>query len=150
MKDLKVKLRVRLIIIKKGKILLSYVKDEDFYFYIGGKIGWGETVRQACGREVMEECKANFKFGKILYIRDYIRPEIGEHSVEIYILGDIDKFREVEGLEDDEFGGNHWQTWVDLDKLEEIDVRPKSLAGHIVRGYRSGFKDDCRYLGKID
>ena len=98
----------------------------------------------------MEECKANFKFGKILYIRDYIRPEIGEHSVEIYILGDIDKFREVEGLEDDEFGGNHWQTWVDLDKLEEIDVGPKSLAGHIVRGYRSGFKDDCRYLGKID
>ena len=37
MKDLKVKLRVRLIIIKKGKILLSYVKDEDFIFTLEAK-----------------------------------------------------------------------------------------------------------------
>ena len=47
--------------------------------------------------------------------------------MELYVLGDIDKFDELEGLKDPEFGDNHWQTWVDLSKLEGLDVRPKKL-----------------------
>lgn len=61
----KIKVRVRLIIIKQSKILLSYVKDEDFYFYIGGKVEFGETIKQACVREIEEECGAKFVFKKI-------------------------------------------------------------------------------------
>ncbi len=30
----RINVRVRLVIIQEGKILMSYVKDEDFYFYI--------------------------------------------------------------------------------------------------------------------
>ena len=65
--DNKIKPRVRLIIIKEGKILMSYVKDENFYFFIGGKMKYGETVEEACVREVIEECQANFILEKILY-----------------------------------------------------------------------------------
>jgi len=32
----RINVRVRLVIIQEEKILMSYVKDEDFYFYIGG------------------------------------------------------------------------------------------------------------------
>lgn len=149
-KSLKIKPRVRLIIIKNGKILLSYVKSENFYFYIGGKMKWGETIKHACEREIMEECKANFKFKKILYVRDYIKPKISEHSVELYILGDINKFEEVEGLKDDEFDGDHWQTWVDLDKLKNIDIRPKTLVKYITEGCKNNFNEGCIYLGEID
>ncbi len=149
-KNLKIKPRVRLIVIKDNKILLSYVKSENFYFYIGGKMEWGETIKHACEREVAEECKANFKFKKILYVRDYIKPKVDEHSIELYILGDIDKFEEVEGLKDDEFDGDHWQTWVDLDKLKDIDVRPKDLVKHIIDGYNKNFEENCIYLGEID
>jgi len=56
--------RVRLIIIKQDKILLSYVKSENFYFFIGGQIEYGETVKQAAQREIKEEAKANFEFKK--------------------------------------------------------------------------------------
>lgn len=149
MSDKKIKPRVRLILIKSNKILMSYVKSEDFYFYIGGKMEWGETIDQACKREVREEAGANFTLKKFLYIRDYIKPEQDEHSIELYILGDIDKYEEVEGQKDDEFNGDHWQTWVDLDKLETLDVRPKSLSKQIVADYRNGFKSDCLYLGEI-
>ena len=44
----KIKVRVRLVVINKGKILMSYVSDEKFYFFIGGKMEDGETVKKAC------------------------------------------------------------------------------------------------------
>ncbi len=146
----KIKPRVRLIVIKNGKILLSYVKSEDFYFYIGGKMEWGETIENACIREVKEECNADFKFGKILYVRDYIKPEQDEHSIELYISGDIDKSDEIEGIKDQEFGGDHWQTWINLSKLDTLDVRPKAVAKQILKDYKSGFKQGAVYLGEID
>ena len=150
MENKKIKPRVRLIVIKDGKILLSYVKSEDFYFYIGGKMEWGETIENACIREVREECNADFKFGKILYVRDYIKPDQDEHSIELYISGDIDKTGEAEGLRDQEFGGDHWQTWVDIDELDKLDVRPKAVVKQILKDNKSGFKQGAVYLGEID
>lgn len=139
-----------MIIIKEGKILMSYVKDENFYFFIGGKMKYGETVEEACVREVIEECQANFILEKILYVRDYIKPEVDEHSLELYIKGDIDKFEEVEGVLDDEFDGNHWQTWVSINKLKSLDVRPKKLLNELIKDYKEGFKNQVSYLGEID
>lgn len=146
----KIKPRVRLVIIKKEKILMSYVKDKNFYFFIGGKMEYGETIKNACIREVLEECKANFTFEKVLYIRDYIKPEIDDHSLEIYIKGDIDKFEEVDGIIDEEFNGDHWQVWIDIDKLNKFDVRPKQLVDKLIKDYKRGFQNSISYLGEID
>lgn len=169
MAEQKIKIRVRLVIIKNNKILLSYTKDEDFYFYIGGKVEFGETLKEACRREVLEECKANFEFKKILYVRDFIAtnrlkleetpsvssgnfilPEIDEHSVEFYILGNVNKFEEIEGIKDEEFNGRHWQTWVDLDKLSKINIKPKSLTEKIIKSYKKGFSNGTEYVGVIE
>jgi ADP-ribose pyrophosphatase YjhB (NUDIX family) len=145
-----IKVRVRLIIIKEGKILLSYNETEDFYFYIGGKVELGETLEEAAVREVVEECGgAVFTFKKILYIRDYIKPETDGHNVEFYILGDIDKFAEIEGLKDEEFDGKHWQTWVPLEKLTETNVLPGSLTPMLLADYQHNFEQGTQYLGKI-
>jgi ADP-ribose pyrophosphatase YjhB (NUDIX family) len=112
---------------------------------------FGETLLQACNREIGEECGgAKFNFKKILYIRDFIKPEKNEHSVEVYILGDVDKFEELEGLKEAEFGDNHWQTWADLNKLENLDVRPKSLVKQIIGDYKHDFSGATKYLGEID
>lgn len=148
--DQKIKPRVRLIIIKDNKILLSYVKSENFYFYIGGKMEWGETIEQACVREALEETGGEFTFKKILYIRDYIKPEQNEHSIELYILGDINKGQEIDGIIDKEFNGDHWQTWVELNKLKDLDVRPKALVKQILDDYGNNFQGDCVYLKEID
>lgn len=147
--DQKINVRVRLVIINRGKILLSYVKDENFYFYIGGKMEYGETVEQACQREIKEECSANFTFKKILYVRDFIVPKINEHSLELFILGDIDKFKQVEGKIDPEFGTNKWQTWIDLDKLNQIKILPQQLTPRLLKDYQSGFSNPVSYLGAI-
>ena len=151
MSEKKINPRVRLVIIKKGKILLSYTNDEKFYFYIGGKVEYGETLIQACQREIEEECGANtkFTFQKILYVRDYIKPEENEHSLELYILGNIDKFEEIEGVKDKEFNGNHWQTWVDLDKLPKLDIRPKNLTNQLIADYQNSFSGKTKYLEEM-
>lgn len=101
MSERKVKVRVRLVIIKNHKILLSWNSDGQYYFYIGGKVEFGETLKEACAREIEEECDgAKFTFQKILYVRDFVLPEEDEHSVEFYILGEIDKFAEIDGIKD--------------------------------------------------
>ncbi len=112
---------------------------------------WGETVKSACIREVDEECGAKFKFGKILYVRDYIKPEEEEHSIELYILGDVDKTSEIEGFRDKEFDGDHWQTWVDINDIGKLDVRPKELIKQILKDYKNNFERvGALYLGEID
>lgn len=111
---------------------------------------YGETVKQACEREIQEECGANFTFKKILYIRDFIKPEDNEHSLEIFILGDIDKFKEIDGIIDQEYKDTHKEVWLDLDTLENQDIRPKNLVKRILEDYRSGFTNPIGYLGVID
>ena len=153
MDDKKINVRVRLVIIKNGKILLHFTENGKFYFYTGGHLEFGETIKQACEREAMEETGANFTFKKILYIRDFIHPEDGEHSVEFFILGDLDKFEEIEGLHDPqsvEKGWKSWQNWIDLEKLKEINVKPKTLTRILLEDYKNRFTSETRYLGEID
>lgn len=146
-----VKPRVRLVIIKNNKLLLTYTADGDFFFYIGGKVEFRETLEQACIREIKEECgeDVNFTFKKILYIREYIKHEENEHSIEFYILGDIDKFEEVEGVLDPEFDSLHHQTWVDLDKLPD-NILPKELSKILKEDYKNGFPKQGEYLGILN
>ena len=149
MSEKKIKVRVRLVIVKNGKILLSWNNIDKYFFYIGGKLEFGETLKEACEREIAEECQgARFTFKKILYVRDFILPEEDEHSVEFFILGDIDKFEEIDGIRDDEFGGEHWQEWVGLDELKKVKIFPETLTKQMLADYDKNFSGDTKYLGK--
>ncbi len=64
-------IRVRLVIFNGNKVLLMH---DSFYFYPGGHVEFGETVKQATERECREECNDEFIFEKILYIRDFFDP----------------------------------------------------------------------------
>jgi len=149
MSERKIKVRVRLVIVKNGKILLSWNNIDKYFFYIGGKLEFGETLKEACEREIAEECQgARFTFKKILYVRDFILPEEDEHSVEFFILGDIDKFEEIDGIRDDEFEGKHWQEWVGLVELKKVKIFPETLTKQMLADYDKNFSGDTKYLGK--
>jgi len=124
MSEKKIKVRVRLVIIKNGKILLSWNNIDKYFFYIGGKLEFGETLKEACEREIDEECQgAKFTFKKILYVRDFILPE--------------------------EYKGEHWQKWVNLNEPTKVKIFPKTLTKQILEDYRNNFSSDTRYIEKI-
>lgn len=148
----KIKVRARLVIIKEGKLLVTYDSSNDYYFYVGGKLEFGETLKEGCEREVREECGAsvNFEFKKILYVRDFVLPEENEHSLELFILGEIDA--EPVALEhkiDEEFAaGDKWLTWLEMEKLP-ANLRPAALTAKLREDYLAGFHTEGEYLGKL-
>lgn len=145
-----INIRLRLIIIKERQILLMYDSVKDFYFYVGGKLEYGETIETAAQREVFEECgkDVTFTFKKILYIRDFIAPKIPEHSLELFILADINKYKELEGKRDWEFEGKKWLTWKDIHDLP-ANLYPQKLTSVLIADYEKGFPSQGTYIGDI-
>ena len=147
----KMKIRLRLVIIKNEKLLAYYDSMDNYYFYIGGKLEFGETLEEGWTREIREELGEDvvFTFKKILYVRDFIIKEEDEHSLELFILGDINKFAEIEGRPDPEFEGKKWPTWLDINNLPD-SLLPKALSPKLLRDYKDGFGLTGEYIGKMD
>lgn len=128
--DNQINVRVRLIIISNRKVLVQYRQKGNYYHYIGGHVEYGETIKEASEREVREECgdKIIFKFKQVQYIRDFILPELGEHSVELFILGKINQTEGLEERKDPQHPkGDVWLTWLDIDNLPD-NLFPKTLS----------------------
>lgn len=149
MENHKINVRLRIIIIKNNKLLVQYRKKGDYFHYVGGHLEYSETILEGCRREITEECqKANFEFKKILYIRDFILPEKNEHSVELFILGDIEKFLELEHYFDPQHQDNSvWLTWLEMNNLPE-NLLPQKLTTKLVNDYKFGFPKEGEYVGK--
>lgn len=149
--DPKIKVRLRLVIIKKDKLLCYYDSIDDYYFYIGGTLKFGETIKEGWTREIKEELgdDAEFTFKKILYVRDFLLKEKNEHSVELFILGDVNKSEEIEGRPDPEFEGKKWPTWQSLNNLPK-NLFPKPLTKKILEDYKKGFPNQGEYVGRMD
>lgn len=151
MEEQKINVRLRMVIIKNNKLLCSYTKKHDFYFYIGGHLEFGETIEEGCRREIEEECGegTDFIFQKILYLRDFIEPTENEHSVELFILGEINKFEELENKLDSQHpDGDMWLSWLSINSLPE-NLFPKELTKILLTDYGVGFKETQKYVGRI-
>lgn len=152
MENHQITVRARLIVIKNGKLLVQYRQKQNFYHYFGGHLDYGETILDTCIRETKEECGDDviFDFKKILYIRDFILEENAEQSLELFILGDINKFEELEGLKDSQHpDGSVWLTWLDINNLPD-NLYPHPLSSKLFADFKSGFKNTGEYVGRMD
>jgi ADP-ribose pyrophosphatase YjhB (NUDIX family) len=77
----------RALVVKDGKVLLSYEKNKDVYMSPGGGLEKDESLEQCCEREVLEEtgiiakagerlCTINEYVFNELYIANYFRCEM--------------------------------------------------------------------------
>lgn len=140
-----------MVIVKNGKLLVTYDSVENYYYYIGGKLEYGETVQEGAEREIKEELGEDIKldFKKILYIRDFLQPEKDEHSLELFILGDVNKFEELEHYLDPEHGDKKWSTWFDINKLPD-NLFPKALTKKLQEDFKKRFTNSGEYVGRMD
>lgn len=146
----KIKVRLRLVIINDGKLLATYNSQENFYYYLGGKLDFGETVEEAWNREIKEECPpgTQFTFQKILYVRDFIQKENNEHSLELFVLGSVNKSEDLEKYHDPEHGERNWSTWLDINNLP-VNLYPQSLSKKLLADFKNGFPREGEYIGQI-
>ena len=152
MTDNKLQIRLRLIIIKQGKLLTSYTKKHDFYFYVGGHMEYGETVLEGCKREIIEECGGDTEFNliKVLYIRDFFDKDHDEQNVELFILGDINKYEGLEHkLDSQHTDGSMWLTWLDINNLPN-NLFPKPLSKKLLEDYKNNFPNAGEYVGRMN
>lgn len=150
MSDHNIQIRLRMVIIKEGKLLTSYTKKYDFYFYVGGHMEYGETILEGCKREIIEECGegTEFTLQKVLYVRDFFDKEKDEQNVELFILGDINKFEELEHkLDSQHEDGSMWLTWLNINDLPD-NLYPKQLTKKLVNDYKNNFLLAGQYGGK--
>ena len=141
-------IRVRLILPHYNKLLLEYVSDEDYYFYPGGRVENYETIKSAAEREMKEELNAEFKFEKILYIREFIEPDLKEHSLELFILGKLMDGNQKNEEVDPDYNETHKFGWFDIDELPE-NLYPITLTKKLVIDFHKGFSNQGKYLGAV-
>ena len=113
---------------------------------------YGETVLEGCEREIVEECGegTKFKLKKVLYIRDFFDIDNAEQNLELFILGDINKFKELENkLDPQHEDGSMWLTWLDINKLPK-NLFPRPLTEKLLKDYKKGFPNAGRYVGRMD
>lgn len=130
---------VKALIIENGKLLATKNKDQfgTFYLLPGGGQEPGETMHEALKRECLEEISAEVEIGEFKFIREYIgkNHEFAEwdsdiHQIEFIFLCSLKPGSEVKpGIVPD-----ICQTgieWLDLARLSEYRVYPKSLGKEI-------------------
>lgn len=140
-------IRVRLIVFNKGKVLLMRDAGHKIYYYPGGHVEFGETLVDAAKREGREECGSEFKFKKILYIRDYFSKTGNEHALEVFLLGKLSKVA-VDNFKDPAGRKTQSLVWVDINRLPK-NLYPKDLTPILKSDYKKDFPRQGVYVGPI-
>ncbi len=113
----KVRESSRALIIKDGKVLLTYEKNKDVYMSPGGGVEPGETLEACCMRELREEAGYTVK-----PIKPFIT--VNEYSFETlyisnYFLCEITG-RCEQSLTETEISHGVMPVWLEIDKAVEV------------------------------
>lgn len=132
--ELNFKFRVSGIVIKNNKVLFVDMDDSGFLCLPGGYVELGETTEQACLRELREEVRKDFKIDKYCgVIENFFRNKFNKNIHEIsfyYVLTSNDELDTTDFTLMENDKGNDIKLefkWVDLEKIENYDIRPEFL-----------------------
>ena len=116
--------RVAALILQNGKLLVT--QDKDKYYTIGGAIQVNESTEDALVREVREELGVKAQAGQLAFVVEnrFEQDGVYYHNIEFHYLVDLLEDAPLTMQEDEK---TQPCEWIDLDKLEDIQLVPAFL-----------------------
>jgi 8-oxo-dGTP diphosphatase len=127
----------RLIIVNKEHILVVREVGQEYVFLPGGHVEYGEGVKQAIRRELMEEFGGEVVVGDFLGVVEHCFDHHGRPYYEISLVfsGDLRNFAFPETPRSRE---SHLEfLWHPLDGLDMIDLKPRPMR-ELIACHRDG------------
>lgn len=120
--------RVAGICMKGNRTLLSKLKTDDYWAFIGGKVMFGESTEDAVLRECKEELGVDLQIERLLAIVENFF-ELDGHKwhqyIFFYLLKDINnQLQEAEGEQEVLDNKNAIYKWFEFDDLNHIVIKP--------------------------
>ena len=125
----KIGIRPATIIIKENKVLLvkSQYRDNEFFLFPGGGLEFGETLEEGAMRETFEETGIKIKIKKLIHINEYIyKKDWTKRSITCFFLAEPIDEKEI-NIQTTDNGKIKEAVWIEVEKLDKIDIRPKIL-----------------------
>jgi len=126
----KISIRPATITIKENKVLLvrSQYEDKEFFLFPGGGLKFGETLEEGAVRETFEETGIKVRIKRLIHINEYIyKKDWTKRSIIIFFLAEPINDNRI-NIQIDDNGKIKEALWVDIEKLDKIDLRPKIIA----------------------
>ena len=116
--------RATALIVEEGKLLV--VEDEDGFYTIGGAIQVNERTEEAVVREVKEELGVKAQAGQLAFVVEnrFEQDGVSYHNIEFHYLVDLLEDAPLTMQEDEK---RQPCEWIDIDKLEGINLVPAFL-----------------------
>lgn len=133
--DEKFNLRVSALIIKDNKILVQKRKNDKVWALPGGKLKMMERAEDGIRREISEELDMSLTNIKFLSVTENFF-EINNEKNHQYIFNfsaeiDSTKYDGLDEFESVEIGKDVIYKWIDLDKIDDYDIRPDNIKKQI-------------------
>ena len=116
--------RATALILQNRKLLVT--KDKDQYYTIGGAIQVNESTEDAVVREVREELGVRAQAGQLAFVVEnhFEQDGVSYHNIEFHYLVDLLEDAPLTMQEDEK---RQPCEWIDIDKLEGINLVPAFL-----------------------
>lgn len=141
-KDKKIIIRVRGVILNKGKMLVVRMPHNSFYCLPGGKLDYGEDIRECIEREIIEELGVKPEIGRLLFSNTFIGEDMSQSLEFIFEITNGKDYLNLDNVE-----RTHAHELVDICWIEkdgDINILPETINKY----FRSGeiLSDVVRYI----
>ena len=135
--DGKFNYRVGAILIDSGEILMVKNQDSHFYYTVGGRVQFGESLHEAILREVYEETKIRIEIGHLAFIHEnfFTLESDGEfyHEVSLFFLMKPHKgLREATGGSFREEYGDVSFHWLPINEIGNYHIYPEFFRSELL------------------
>lgn len=127
-------------IINNDKMLFCKSKNDEYYYFLGGGVQHSETSSHCVEREIFEETALHAHVERLAVVVENIfedKDKNGQdrkcHTIEFYYKVNVDNF---EGM-NSETDTNAKLEWIPVDKLKDMDIRPKKVVDKAMEILRS-------------